>query len=266
MNLKRLLLGLTAALALHAACADDLETIQQRGELVVGVKDASPPFGIYNKVHGSYSGYDIDFTTAIAKRLGVRPVFRPVDSAERIPALQEGRVDMVVATLTRTPERERQVGLSYGYFVTGQKFLARTGKVKLLSDLAHARLGVVRGSTSEKAARQALPTATLESFDDYPEMIALLTAGKLDAISTDEPILAGLQARMPNREQFEVSSTAISFETYGIAVRSGQKRLLQQINQTLLDMEHTGEAARIFDRWFGSASSTPLLRYFRITR
>jgi len=266
MNLKHMLLGLTAALALHSVHADDLETIQRRGEIVVGVKEASPPFGTYNKVHGSYSGYDIDFATTIAKRLGVRPVFRPVGAAERIPALQEGRVDMIVATLTRTPEREQQVAFSYGYFLTGQKFLTRTGKVKNLSDLAHARLGVVRGSTSEKAAQQALPMAALESYDDYPEMVALLTSGKLDAISTDEPILAGLRARMPNREQFEISSTAITFETYGIAVRSGQKRLLQRVNQTLLEMERNGEAARIFDRWFGAASPAPLPRYFRITR
>lgn len=247
-----------------AARADDLDTILQKQEVVIGVKDASPPFGVYDKAKGTVSGYDIDFALGIAKRLGVKPVFRTVNPDDRIPFLQERKVDLVIATFTKSPERERLLEFSLGYFVTGQKFLVPAGKYQRVEELNRARIGVVNASTSEKTLRKQMPEAQVMPNEDYPEMVRMLQAGQLDAISTDEPILAGLLGKMSNRSKFEIMSTAITFESYGVGMRKGEKKLLKAVNDALLDMENTGEAKRIFDRWFGPNSSMPMMRFFTI--
>lgn len=266
MRLKSLLTSLALlAVVVPAAQADDLEAIKKKGTLVVGVKDSTPPFGVLNTKTQTISGYDIDFASAIAKKLGVSILVKGIDSADRISKLQKGEVDMVIATMTKNAEREKQVDFSHGYFITGQKFVVRKGKVNSLEDLTKAAIGTAKGSTSEKQLRKEMPNANLVLFDDYDEAFKYLGQGKLDAVSTDEPILAGLLNKMPNKTQFEIPNVTISIEVYGVAVRKGEKALLQEVNNTLIEMEKSGEAEKIFDRWFGPTTSAPLMRTFRIT-
>ncbi|MCW5627155.1 MAG: transporter substrate-binding domain-containing protein, partial [Burkholderiales bacterium] len=127
MNLRRTLLFLLAAvpaalsIAAPAARADTLSDIRSRGEIVVGIKDSVPPFGFIEEGSRRVVGYDIDFATAIAKGLGVNLRTVPVTTATRIPELQQGKIDLIIATMTHTKERESQVDFSLTYFVTGQK-------------------------------------------------------------------------------------------------------------------------------------------------
>jgi polar amino acid transport system substrate-binding protein len=253
-----------AALA-TPAMADDLDDIKQRGTLIVGVKDSTPPFGVLDPKTRTISGYDIDFAAAIAKRLGVKLLAKAVESAERIPKLQSRDVDMIIATMSKNAEREKQVDFSEGYFVTGQKFAVRKGKVRNLDDLTRATIGTVKGSTSEKQLRKEMPNAKVVLFDDYDIAFHALGQGQLDAVTTDEPILAGQLNKMPNKSLFEITDVGISLEVYGIAMRKGEKRLQKEVNDTLGAMEQSGEAQRVFDRWFGPQSNAPLIRTFKIT-
>jgi polar amino acid transport system substrate-binding protein len=244
--------------------ADDLDDIKKRGTLIVGVKDSTPPFGVLDVKSNTISGYDIDFAAAIAKRLGVKLLAKAVASSDRISRLQNKDVDMLIATMSKNAEREKQVDFSEGYFVTGQKFVVHKGKVKNLEDLTHAKIGTVKGSTSEKQLRKEMPSATVVLFDDYDIAFHALSQGQLDAVTTDEPILAGQLNKMPNKDQFEIPDVSISLEVYGIAVRKGEKRLQKEVNDTLVAMERSGEAQRVFDRWFGPQTSVPLMRTFKI--
>jgi len=262
--MKTLFIFFYCMLCLCCAIADDFADIKKRGVLVVGVKDATPPFGLLDVRKNVIAGYDVDFAIAIAQRLGVKVLVKGVLSAERIPALQEKRVDMIIATLSKNVERERLVDFSYGYFVTGQKFAVRKGRVKTLADLSSMAIGSSAGSNSEKQLRQELPDAKVVLFADYDLAFQALQDGKIDAVSTDEPILAGQLGKMTTPQQFEIPDLPISLEIYGIAVRRGETRLLQQVNDTLLAMERSGEAARIFARWFGPGTSSPLNRLFQI--
>ncbi|MDK2124969.1 ABC transporter substrate-binding protein [Parachitinimonas caeni] len=246
------------------AWADDLDNIKKKGVLVVGVKDATPPFGVLDPKTNTISGYDIDFAAAIAKRLNVKLSVKAVDSAERIPKLQAGEVDMIIATMTKNPEREKQVDFSYGYFVTGQKFVVRKGKVNSIEDLTNLSIGTVKGSTSEKQVRKEMPNANVVLFDDYPEAFKSLESGRLDAVTTDEPILAGLLNGMANKKDYEIPNVTISLEIYGIAVRKGEARLRKEVNDTIIEMERDGSAQKIFDRWFGPNTKNPLQRLFKI--
>lgn len=255
---------LTLMLALPAWAADTLGTIKQRRALVCGVKDSLPPFGYVDEKTRQIVGYDVDFCRALADKLGVQLRLKAVTSASRIPQLQEGNVDLIAATMTKTPERAKQIAFSHTYFRTGQKFLVKKGTVQRLEDMAGKKIGTAKGSTSEQNARKALPTATVLSFDDYPQAFLALNQGKVIAVTTDESILAGILAKVPNKAAFEIPDIRISEEPYGLGMRKNDKAFVEFVNRTLLEMERSGEAARIFDRWFGPQTATPLKRDFKI--
>ncbi|MGQ5523258.1 transporter substrate-binding domain-containing protein [Chitinimonas sp. PSY-7] len=269
MKLNIIFSALLGLLSLSAAVADDLDEIKKRGTLVVGVKKATPPFGEYNPKSKTISGYDVDFAMAIAKQLGVKIVVKGLEPAQRIPSLQNKEVDMIIATLTKTPEREKIVDFSHGYFVTWQKFVTPVGRVKKIEDLSDKTIGTVTSSTTEKQLYREIPGVNVVLFSDHDKAFAALSKGMLDAVSAEEPILAGLLNKMPNKEKFEIPNLSLSFEVFGIAVRKTEhkeeKRLLKEVNKTIVSMEKSGEASQIFSRWFGPDSKAPIIRMFQIS-
>lgn len=267
--MKRLFLVLLVLLIValsvgKSVAADTLEEVKKKGVLVAGVKDSSPPFGFIDEKTREIVGYDIDFVKAIAKKLGVKLELKPVTSASRMPQLIEGNIDIIAATMTKTPERAKQIDFSYTYFLTGQKFITKKGTIKTLKDLDGKKIGTAKGSTSEQNAKKALPNATILSFDDYPQAFLALQQGKVQAVTTDESILAGILAKAPNKSKFEIPNIQISDEPYGLGMRKGDTNFVNFVNKTLLEMEKSGEAKKIFDKWFGPNSQTPLKRNFKI--
>jgi len=258
------LVGAFGNAALAAAPADTLSEVKKKGVLVAGVKDSLPPFGYVDEKSRQIVGYDIDFMRAIAKKLGVKLELKPVTSASRMPQLTEGNIDIIAATMTKNPERAKQVGFSHTYFATGQKFIVRKGKVRSLRDLAGKKIGTAKGSTSEQNVKKAIPTSKVLAFDDYPQAFLALQQGKVAAVTTDEAILAGMLSKAPNRSQFEIPNLQIAAEPYGLGMRKNDARFIAFVNKTLLQMEKSGEAKRIFDRWFGPKSALNLKRTFRI--
>ncbi len=253
-----------------ALAADTLAAVKAKGVLVAGVKDSLPPFGSVDPNTKEFVGYDIDFVKYIAHKLGVKVEYKPVTSANRIPMLMEGRVDIDACTMTKTPDRAKQIGFSYTYFLTGQKFLTKKGTVKSLKDLEGKKIGTAKGSTSEQNVKKAVPSATILSFDDYPQGVLALEQGKVIAVTTDESILAGqlgkLQKNPATRGKYEIPDIQISNEPYGLGVRKGDTKFLDFVNATLLEMEKNGEAKKIWNRWFGPNTDSPINRgKFRIT-
>jgi polar amino acid transport system substrate-binding protein len=255
----------TAAKSFAAAPADTLAEVKKKGVLVAGIKDSLPPFGYVDEKTRTIIGYDIDFVNAIAKKLGVKVELKPVTSASRMPQLQEGNIDMIAATMTKNPERAKQIDFSHTYFFTGQKFITKKDSVKSLKDLEGKRIGTAKGSTSEQNVKKALPTSTVLSFDDYPQAFLALQQGKVQAVTTDEAILAGLLAKAPNKDQFEIPNVQLSDEPYGLGMRKGDKNFVDFVNKTILEMEKSGEAKKIFDKWFGPSTDFHLQRNFKIT-
>jgi polar amino acid transport system substrate-binding protein len=253
-----------AGKAMAAAPADTLAEVKKKGVLVAGVKDSLPPFGYVDEKSRQIVGYDIDFVNAIAKKLGVKVELKPVTSASRMPQLQEGHIDIIAATMTKNPERAKQIDFSHTYFFTGQKFIARKGTVKNVSDLEGKKIGTAKGSTSEQNVKRSIVTANVISFDDYPQAFLALQQGKVQAITTDEAILAGILSKAPNKGQFEIPNVQISDEPYGLGMRKGDKNFVDFVNKTILEMEKSGEAKRIFDKWFGPKTQFHLKRNFAL--
>jgi len=262
------LLVVTTLVALTSAAAfaaDSLAEIKKKGVLVVGVKDSTPPFGYIDEKTRQIVGYDIDFVNAIAKKLGVKVELKPVTSASRMPQLQESHIDIIAATMTKNAERAKVIDFSHAYFVTGQKFITKTGTVSSLKDMEGKRIGTAKGSTSEQNVAKAIPSAKVLSFDDYPQAFLALQQGKVFAVTTDEAILAGILAKSTVKGKFEIPNVQISDEPYGLGMRKGDTNLVNFVNKTILEMEKSGEAAKIFNKWFGASTPFHLQRTFKIT-
>ncbi len=259
-----LALTMVAGLCGAAMASDTLADVKKKGVLTAGVKDSLPPFGSVDPTTKEFVGYDIDFVKYIAKKLGVKVEYKPVTSANRMPMLMESRVDILAATMTKTPERAKQIDFSYTYFLTGQKFLTKKGTVKSLKDFEGKRIATAKGSTSEQNVAKAVPSATVLSFDDYPQGVLALQQGKVIAVTTDESILAGqlgkLEKNPATKGQYEIPDIQISMEPYGLGMRKGDDHFVKFVNATLLEMEKNGEAKKIFERWFGPKSDSPINR------
>ncbi len=247
------------------AQADLLADIRARGEMVAGVKDSLPPFGFIDPETRAIVGYDIDIAGAIAKSLGVRLKTVPVATATRIPELVQGKIDLIAATMTHTRQRQEQIDFSYTYFVTGQKVLVRTSSgIDSIEQLAGRKVSSVRGSTSEQNIKAAVPEVRVLAFNDYPIAFLALAQGKVKAMTTDEAILIELARKSPRPDDFTLLDQYISKEPYGLGIRKGEEPFRKAVNRILAELEKSGEAARIFDKWFGPDSPMPLKRSFRI--
>ena len=246
------------------AYADALDQIKKDGVLVVGVRNGIRPFGYIDKKTMDLVGYDVDFARAIASRLGVKLQLKSSDEP-LIPQLRGSKIDLIAGAMTRTAEREQQVDFSLTYYVTRQTFLVRKGTVKTVADLRTARIGTTQQSTAIGNVNKALPESTIVRFNSYPNALRALKAKSIMAVSTDETILAGLLAADPQKAEFEILDARISDELYGLAVRKGNPQFLAFVNQTLLELEQNGDAAKIHDKWFGKDSPLAIKRSFAIT-
>ncbi|MTJ80918.1 MAG: ABC transporter substrate-binding protein [Telmatospirillum sp.] len=253
-----------AAFLSGPARADQLDAIRQAGVLKAAVFDSNPPFGFVDEKTHALAGYDIDFAKALADAIGVKLDLVPTNPANRIPLLQSGKVDLIVADITITPERAGVVDFSTPYFVTGQQFLVPAASPATLAAYATGRIGAVKGTTGEQALKTRFPEARVLSYDDIPLALAALRNGNVQAITQDAEILAGLLAGAPDKAKYKLLPELVSREEIGVGVRKGEPALLAKVNGVLVELEKNGRAEQIFDQWFGKGSKAPEARNFKI--
>jgi len=243
--------SLLAAFALTSAAlaADTLEEVKKKGFLTVGVRDASPPFSFLDREKDQLIGLEVDLAEAIAKKLGVTLKLVPVTAAGRAEALHDGKVDLIAATYSVTPDRAKIVDFSLTYFKAKQRVLVKKGSVSTLKDLEGKKIAVVKGTTSEKNIRAMVPSATILAMDNFRSIVNVFSRGEIDIITGDGPILFGYLNTLP-KDKFEIPvEIALAEEPYAMAVRLGDKKFLDFVNDTLTDLKKSGEAGKIFDKW-----------------
>jgi len=257
---------LTALLvvASTSAYADRLDDIKRAGVLRVAAFDSNPPFGFVDSKDNQIVGLDVDYARAVAKSLGVKLEVQPTNPANRIAFLKSGKVDLVFANFTITDDRKKEVDFSTPYFASGTQFIAKKGVLKSPEQLNGLRIGADKGTTNEQQVRAKFPNATIVAYDDTPFAFAALRTGNVQAITQDGPKLVALLARSPDKASYEISPFTISNDYEGVGVPKGEARLLDVVNSTLTHLESDGEAAQIYDKWFGPKSAAPLPRLFKI--
>ncbi|MDP5240804.1 ABC transporter substrate-binding protein [Uliginosibacterium sp. 31-16] len=246
------------------AQADRLDDIKKAGVLRVAAFDGNPPFGYIDEHSKKIVGLDVDYAEALARKLGVKLELVPTNPANRIPLLSSNKVDLVFANFTITEERAKVIDFSIPYIASGQQFLAKKGVLKSPDQIKDLKIGADKGTTMESTLREKYPSARVISFDDTPFALAALRNGNVQAITQDGTKLVALLANLPDRDKYEIPSFAISEELEGVGVPKGEKRLVEYINTWLLDAEKDGTAKRIYDKYFGPKSKSPLPRLFKI--
>lgn len=241
----------------------NMDRILKRGRLIAGVDQNSYLMGFRNSFTGEIEGFDVDVARQIAKAIfgdEKKVQFKVVTSAERIPMLQRGDVDLVVRTMTITCERLRHVDFSSVYYQSGQRVLVRRNSgITGVDGLKDKRVCVASGSTSLGNVVNRVKTTV--SVPNWTDCLVMLQQGQTDAISTDDTILAGLAAQDPYTE---VVGARFTEEPYGVGVPKGQEDLVRFVNGVLERMRGDGTWSGIYWRWLntlGPAPAPPVARY-----
>lgn len=164
--------------------------------------------------------------------------------------LKNGDIDAIIATMTITEERKKEVDFSDVYFKAGQSLLVKKGSnIKNIDDVKQGvKVLAVKGSTSTNNIRQKSPEATVLEFENYSEAFTALKAGKGDVLTTDNAILYGMAKQDSN---YEVVGKKFTDEPYGIAVQKGADDLTKEVNSLLKDMNANGEYDKLYEKWIG---------------
>lgn len=235
------------------ARADQLADIKARGTLVCGVLGTDEPNSFVDPATRAIIGYEVDLCQAVATRIGVKPVLKQMAVAARIPELQQGRIDVLAASLTHTKEREAQVDFSVSTLVVGQKVLVKKSSgVTNLAQLAGKKVLTSKGGTQDPNIRRAVPTVNVTTFDTVAQAFLALQQGKGAGYVDDETALLTNFAKLgPAQKDYLVLPESISTEAIAMGVKKGESGLKAVIDDTLRGMEKSGAADKLFLKWYG---------------
>ena len=223
--------------------------IRERGRLVAGVDQNTYLFGFRDPATGELEGFDIDIVREIADRLLGDPdkvQFKALSVSQRLEALQDGSVDLVAYAMTITCERRQDVEFSSVYFESGQRVLIRKGSdYRGLSDLGGKPVCAPSGSTSLTNLAAAKPPPELVAVGDLADCLLLLQQQQVEAVSTDDTVLAGMARQDPTTK---VVGDTFSSEPYGIGIPKANGDMVRYVNAVLEDVR--GDAwPEIYRRW-----------------
>ena len=263
----------TAALALTlAACGSDAGDTGSGGSesggssgagasgLKVGIKFDQPGLGL--KKGSEYTGFDVDVATYIAKELGTDAAnitWVQAPSAQRETLISTGQVDMVVATYSITDARKEKVSFAGPYFIAGQDLLVRADDTSITGPetLEGKKLCSVTGSTSAQKVKDTYPGVQLQEFATYSECLPALANKGVDALTTDDTILAGFASQPEYAGKFKVVGKPFSEENYGVGLKKGDTATCEKVNAAITKMISDGSWQKAIDDNLGPANYKP---------
>ncbi len=236
-----------------------MANLQTKGKMVVGVKFDQPGLGQKNPTNNKVEGFDIEIAKLIA--LGIfggspndiesKIEFREATTPNREVFIENGTVDMVVATYTINDARKQRVDFAGPYYIAGQDIMvkANDNSIKGVNDLAGKKTCSVRNSTPAATVKRVVPTADLTEFDQYSDCVQALRDGRVQSVTTDNSILLGFVAGSPG--EFKIVGNKFTDEPYGIGVKKGDDAFRTFVNDRLDAIYANGEWAKAFSATLG---------------
>jgi ABC-type amino acid transport substrate-binding protein len=238
-----------------ASAETTLDAVKKRGKLIAGVKTDFPPFG-YVDSSGRNLGFDTDLGHLFAKALFDDPTkveFVAVTSGNRIPFLQSGKIDIIIATVTITDERRQVVEFSDPYFLSGSLLLVpKASAVRGVEDLAGKTVAVIQGAIQDKDIEQLAPKANRIKFAKVSEAVLAVKGGRADAYAHDDILILTLV-----RENPDLKAVGKPFipRPYGIAVRKGDVEFIKWVNGELGRIKKDGTYDQLWKKYFGDVEA-----------
>ncbi|MEO0458499.1 MAG: transporter substrate-binding domain-containing protein [Cyanobacteria bacterium P01_A01_bin.114] len=235
-----LLLGVQFA-APPISVSAELAEIQERGYLIVAVKDNWHPLGFRDQT-GELIGFEIDIARRLAEELLGDPnavELQPVSNLDRVNQVVEGIVDVAIANITITPQRQRITSFSLPYYLDGVGFITQSPQIQALEDLRTGQIALLNDSSTVAQVRYILPGATLTPVTTYQEALTLLTSQQVDAFAGDATLLAGWAQQ---DDSYHLLPDIISVEPLAIAIPKGTQysSLRREINQLITTWHDEG--------------------------
>src|SRR3954453_6492857 len=257
-------LAAAAALAFAtAATAQEgtLKKIKDSGSITIGHRDASIPFSYYDDKQQPV-GYAVDLclriVDAVKKEVGnsnLKVNYQLVTSANRIPLMANGTIDLECGSTTNNLERQKQVWFTITHFVTANRWVAKkSANIHKLADLKGKTIVSTAGTTNIKQiteinAQQNLGMNII-SANGHPEAFQMVETGRAVAFVMDDILLAGLAAQSRSPKDYEISSQGLSVEPYGIMVRKDDKAFKDVADKALSQVYKSGQINGIYSKWF----------------
>lgn len=252
MKRTTLIIGLALAAAVlgspKQASAEALDDIMKSKTIKIAVPQDFAPFGSAGPDLKPV-GYDIDMANLIAKELGVKVELVPVNSANRIPYLQTRKVDLVISSLGKNPDREKVIDFTKAYapFFQGV-FGLKDAKIDKPEDLAGKTVGATRGAIEEQEiSKLAPPTATIKRYEDNNATIAAFLSGQVDIIATGNVVAAAIAEKSPKRAP--VSKFVIKDSPCFIGLNKEEPKLMAKVNEIIDKAKASGELGKISEKW-----------------
>src|SRR4051812_31401668 len=257
--------GLTLALA---SCASADNAVPKEGAggsagtggpVTIGIKFDQP--GLGQQVGSDYKGFDVEVAKYVAKELGYDDVtFKEAPSAQRETLLQSGQVKMIFATYSITDDRKQKVSFGGPYFVAGQDLLVKADDTAITGPdaLDGKKLCSVTGSTSAKKVQdQFADKVQLQEYDTYSKCVEALNSGRIDAVTTDNVILAGFAAQPQYQGKLKVVGKPFSEENYGVGLMKGDTATCTKVNEAITKMIGDGSWQKALDDTVGASGFKP---------
>lgn len=250
---KKILSAAAAGLALlmlgtGTARADTLGDIKQKGVLVVGTKADYRPFGFLDP-SGKIVGLEPELAADIARRLGVKLELVPVVASNRIQFLQQGKIDLMIATTSDTPERRKIVDfVDPNYYGSGTNVLAaKAANLKSWADLKGKKVCLIQGAFYNKELQEKYGVEGV-AFPGTAEAYGALRNGNCVAFAYDDTAIVGEMLK-PEWSGYEMPLDSILFVPWGIAAKKGEKSLVDMVSAATIDWHKTGLLLQLEKKW-----------------
>lgn len=269
MKKAKVIIMLILALVLVSACVHTkqgsvteqaptvLDRISQRGVLVVGTAASMPPFNMTTK-EGDVIGLEPDMAKLMAEEMGVKLRFEVIPFSELLPALEAGKVDLILSQMTITGKRNMKVAFVGPYFISGKSFVTKIKWIASVKDASQVdspktTMVALKGSTSQTFVEKDVPKAKLVLAKDYDEAVDMVLKGKADAMVADYPICVLTVLRNPGEGLISVI-TPLNYEPIGIALPGKDPLVVNWMENFLTTLEESGGLDLLKERWLTDSS------------